>query len=127
MSLADAIDTLPGIIKNLAEQVSNRDEQIRSLSIVKEQYDALQAECDTSLRTAKEWEHRHAKLQEELGRVKEIFALETESLKKENQAALAQATAANDVALAHLKATFEVQKLNWAKKVCMAVGILNGF
>ncbi|KAF8527338.1 hypothetical protein JB92DRAFT_2867039 [Gautieria morchelliformis] len=83
-SLEDSTDTLPGIIKSLAQQVSSRDAQIISerathidkLSVMKEQYDAVRAERDCSQQSAKQIELQRKQLEEDLNKVTAAFHVE---------------------------------------------------
>jgi hypothetical protein len=75
--LEDSTDTLPGIIKSLAQQVSTRDAQIireraahtEQLSSMKEQYDTVRAERDRSQQSAKQIELQRDQLKQDLTEV----------------------------------------------------------
>lgn len=77
MSLKESSDTLPDILKSLAQQVYSRDAQlereraryVEELSVFKEQCDTMRKERDNSRHAVKQVEVQRSRLVEELTQV----------------------------------------------------------
>ncbi|KAF8581570.1 hypothetical protein K439DRAFT_1662243 [Ramaria rubella] len=89
MPSEDSPDTLPGIIKSLAQQLSSRDAQLQvervkfseELSEMKKQHDTLQMEHDCGLRSLEEVKLQRNQLKEELRSVRAAWTADLDGVR----------------------------------------------
>lgn len=121
MSQEERVETLPSIIKSLAQQVATRDAQLKheqarfdeELTSARRQLDAMRTERDLALRNAEEVKIERSRHKEQAETIRANMVAEAERVKLQHQRELAHEKAM----LSKVKADIELERAESRREV----------